>query len=105
MDRAATERDPRVKESLFNALASASAAPGARALDWGPIVSALGDLDLNCLEHALVALGFLREPGYRALFDSYRSHPSERIRSAACDALALLESGPAATARGKGKAV
>jgi len=61
---------------------------------WDTVAASLPDLDLACLEHALVILGFSRDPKYRAKVELYLASPDENIRQTASEALALLDAEP-----------
>jgi hypothetical protein len=87
---ALAETDPDVKESMFNALSSASMAPTVSSVNWDPIASSLDSLDPACLEHAFVILGFSGDTKYRTKIKRYLTHPDETIRLEAADALSQL---------------
>lgn len=88
---ALTETDETSRESLFNALSTAAEVSDTSDFDWAPLAERLDDLSVDCLEHALVILGFSGNRRYRAQVEKYLSHPFEGIRAAAADALAMLD--------------
>jgi hypothetical protein len=96
IDAALAEKDPVVKESMFNALSSAEASR----INWDPIAASLKDLDATCLEHALVILGFSGNQRYRPAVERYLRNPDETIRVTASEALALLDAGQKRICRG-----
>ena len=84
---AASEADRDAKDSIFNALSSASMSAMAQAINWDPIALVVDDLDVNCLEHALVILGFSRQSKYRKTIERFVRHPDRDIGVAATEAL------------------
>jgi hypothetical protein len=92
IDAAVGENDAVVRESLFNALSSAIAIPETKGAKWNVLLSSPAQLDDDCLEHSFVIVGFLKEPRYRSKVEPYLEDLKVRLRSAAADALALLES-------------
>lgn len=84
------EKDATVKESLFNALSTASMSTYGFSMDWDAIADCLDGLEADCLEHALITLGFSRKPKYLPKIENYHSHPDEAIRQAALDATQML---------------
>src|SRR5262249_14962287 len=91
MEAADGETDAVARESIFNALSSASMAyPGAE-IDWSPIADSLAGLTPDCLEHALLALGFSGHSIYRARIEPYLNPPKKTIRETAAEALSPLE--------------
>src|SRR5262249_31034378 len=77
MEAADGETDAVARESIFNALSSASMAyPGAE-IDWSPIADSLAGLTPDCLEHALLALGFSGHAIYRDRIEPYLKHPDK----------------------------
>jgi hypothetical protein len=85
------ESDWSAKESMFDALSFASSSKHARAIDWDPIAHSLDDLDIACLEHALIILGDSGDPKYKARIRPYLHHPDEAIATTAADALKTIE--------------
>ena len=86
------ESDETARESIFNALSIASECSDTSGIDWGPIAARLDELPVDCLEHALVILGFSGNPKYRTKIRSFLSHPDESIRATAADSMAMLAS-------------
>src|SRR4051812_17375920 len=66
LHQSTVEHDPVVTESIYYALATASMSSYSALIDWSLIAAAMPNLDLQCLEHALVILGFSGQPQYRA---------------------------------------
>src|SRR5438876_1489125 len=52
------ESDPWVKETMFNGLSEASIVSGGAAVDADAVAEMLDELSPDCLEHALIILGF-----------------------------------------------
>lgn len=97
---ALAESDPVAKESMFNTLSTAAVAPNAREIDWQPLVASLNELTSDCLEHALVILGFSGKSEYRTQVEPFRRHSEEDVRQAAIEALQMLDGKkPTATAK------
>ena len=84
---AADESNRVAKESIFNALSSASMSGMAQAINWDPIANRMDELDLNCLEHALVILGFSKRAKYRKTIERFVQHSDRDISTAATEAL------------------
>jgi hypothetical protein len=95
---ALAEQDPVVRESMFNALSSAAAYPKATLIDWHPIADRLPDLPQDCLEHALVILGFSGDGSYLPRIEPLLDHPDKDIRRYVADAVNMLR-GKASKAR------
>ncbi len=87
------EPDPDVKESMYNALASAGFSPVSPEIDWDPVASSLEYLDVACLEHALVALGGSGQSRYESRIANYLTDRDETIRATASESLGLLRKG------------
>lgn len=87
---ALAETDSTARESLFNAISTAAECSDTNAFDWSPMIARLDELPVDCLEHALVVLGFSGNPKYRTIIKSLLSHPDESIRAGATEALSLL---------------
>jgi hypothetical protein len=84
------ESDWSAKESMFNALSYASSSEKAAAIDWDPIAQALDNVDVACLEHALIILGDSGNPKYKARIRRYLDNPDETIATTAADALKTI---------------
>src|SRR5205823_2354491 len=93
MEAALREAEPAARESMFNALSSASMAPSGDRVNWDPVASSLDGLRDGCLEHALVILGFSRNAQYRPKIEQYLRHKDETIRTTAAEALTVLGTG------------
>ena len=89
------EPDPVAKESLFNALSSASMCAMNQTINWEPVTRAIAGLDLQCLEHALVILGFSKNPKYRSEIERYLTHPDPDICRIAAESLEENRASPA----------
>jgi hypothetical protein len=87
---ALVERDPDAKESLFNALSAAATATRTWPVDWTPIAASLADLEPDCLDHALVILGFSGDRTYRHQIEPFLKHANKAVRSEAMEALRML---------------
>jgi HEAT repeat protein len=87
---ALTDKNANARESMFNALSEAAEATGSWRVDWQPIAAELHSLTPDCVEHALVILGFSGEARYRATIRPFLRHADERFQTAADDALKML---------------
>lgn len=87
LQAASKEKDSVVKESIYNALSSASMSSRSSLVNWNPVVEAMPTLNRACLEHALVILGFVGRPEFQAAIMPYIEHADERIRRSAEEAL------------------
>ena len=85
------ESDWNAKESMFDALSFASSSKHAGAINWDPIARSLDDLDVACLEHALIILGDSGDAKYKARIRPYLHHPDETIATTAADALKTID--------------
>jgi hypothetical protein len=91
LQSASTECDPSAKESAFNGLSEASMVGGSQAVDAAAVAQMIDDLPTDCLEHALVILGFSGEPKYQSKVRAYMTHGDEDIRETARASLAQIE--------------
>ncbi len=99
MKAALAERDPEAKESMFNALSAAATSTRSWPMNWDPIVAALPNLAPDCLEHALVIVGFSGDAKYRPRIDPFLNHPDSDVRQEALDALQMLPETPSPSDR------
>jgi HEAT repeat protein len=84
------ERDPDAKESLFNALSAAATATKTWPVDWDSIAERLTELGPDCLDHALVILGFSGDKKYSAQIKPFLSHSDKDVRDEAVEALKMI---------------
>jgi hypothetical protein len=91
VEAALNEKHANAKESMFNALSSASTARPKGYGAWEPIAQSLASLDVACLEHALLILGWSANPQFRHAIQPYLKHSDQTIRETAADALQMLE--------------
>jgi hypothetical protein len=78
-----SEIDPSVRETMCNALSSGYYSPVCQQIDWAPLLAALDTFDDDCLEHALVILGFTSDTKYRVALRRFLNHPENKIRETA----------------------
>jgi hypothetical protein len=87
---ALAETDSVARESMFHALSTAAAVAKTWKIDWKPLAARLDDLEPDCLEYALVILGFSGDPHFSERIAPYQTHADEAIRVAATEALRML---------------
>lgn len=85
------EPDDVARESIFNALSSASMSNPGAPIDWSSVASSLESLAPDCLEHALLALGFSGNADFKSRIEQYLKHPDEVIRETASEAISTLD--------------
>jgi hypothetical protein len=91
LQSARTESDPSAKECAFNGLSEASMVGGSEPVVADAVAQMFNNLPTDCLEHALVILGFSGEPQYKAKLRTYLAHEDEDIRETARASLAQIE--------------
>jgi hypothetical protein len=85
------EADWSAKERMFDALSFASSSKNAAKINWDPIAKVVAELDVACLEHALIILGDSGNPKYRCYIERFLHHPEVSIAETAADALTQIE--------------
>jgi hypothetical protein len=99
---ALAESDPVAKESMFDALSSAATLEKAGLVTWEPIAAHIEELAPDCLEHALVILGFTGDVKYRPVIKPFLRHPDKYIQEEAREALLMLSYSKAGHGKGTG---
>lgn len=80
-----------IQEAMLNSLATLATRYDKVEAPWNKIVSLLGRLDKQCLEHALCILGLTHNRSFAEVVERYIEHSDDSIRDAARTALGELE--------------